>query len=205
MVLVIVAGAWGSAACVGSVHVHIYSGDFTLSIPSPDEPESEYGRGWMADAIIEIPDHIVISDLDIGVTLAHESLFDLQILLQSPVGTNVTLNLAGNLAFIVRGEDDRLTAVGGSGVLIFDDEADVSIEQATEPFFSSYRPVWDLSLLDNEDSFGPWRLRIYDAFYADTGTLNSFELVITTPEPATAVLLILGFSLMTLLNHPRKI
>jgi subtilisin-like proprotein convertase family protein len=204
MILVIVAGAWGSAICTGSVHIYS-SGNFSLLIPSPDEPESEYGRGWMADAIIEIPDHIVISDLDIGVILAHESLFDLQILLQSPVGTNVALNLAGNLAFIVRGEDGGLTAVGGSGKLIFDDEADVSIEQATEPFFSSYRPVWDLSLLDNEDAYGPWRLRVYDAFYADTGTLNSFELVITSPEPATAVLLILGFSLMTLLNHPRKI
>ena len=198
MILVVVAGAWGSAICAGSVH--IYSGNFNLLIPAnPDDT-----KGWMADAVIEVPDHLVISDLDISVTLAHESLFDLQILLQSPVGTNVALNLAGNLAFIVRGEDGRLTAVGGSGKLIFDDEADVSIEQATEPFFNSYRPVWGLSLLDSEDSFGPWRLRIYDAFYADTGILDSFELIITTPEPATAVLLTLGFSLMTRLNHPGK-
>jgi len=198
MILVIVAGAWGSAICADSVH--IYSGNFTLRIPA----ELNSSKGWMTDAIIEVPHHLTISDLDIGVTLAHESLFDLQILLQSPVGTNVALNLAGNLAFIVRGEDGRLTAVGGLGTLIFDDEADVSIEQAAEPFFSSYRPVWDLSLLDGEDSFGPWRLRIYDAFYADTGTLNSVELVIAAPEPATAVLLTLGFSLMTLLNHTTK-
>ncbi len=198
MILVIVAGAWGSAICAGSVHT--YSGNFNLLIPAnPDDT-----KGWMADAVIEVPHHFIIHDIDVGITLTHTSVFDLQILLQSPVGTNVALNLAGNLAFIVRGEDGRLTAVGGSGEWIFDDEADVSIEQATEPFFSSYRPVWGLSLLDSEDSFGHWRLQIYDAFYADTGTLDSFELIITTPEPATAVLLTLGFSLMTRLNHPTK-
>lgn len=196
-ILVIVAGACGGAVYAGPVH--IYSADFNLPIPA--EPNS--GKGWMADAIIEVPYHLFVSDLDIGVTLTHESLFDLQILLQSPVGTNIALNLAGNLAFIVRDEDGRLTAVGGSGELIFDDEADISIEQATEPFFSSYKPVWSLSLFDSEDAYGPWRLRIYDAFHDDTGTLNSFELMITTPEPATAVLLILGSGLIILFKPHR--
>jgi len=105
--------------------VHIYSAEFDLPIPSPDAPESEYGKGWMTDAIIEIPDPLTIHDLDIRISLTHEALFDLQILLQSPAGTNVVLNLAGNLAFIVRGKDGRLTAVGHSGELFFDDEADV--------------------------------------------------------------------------------
>ena len=179
--------------------VHIYSGQFDLPIPAnPDDT-----KGWMADAVIEITDHFTIHDLDVRISLTHEALFDLQILLQSPAGTNVLLNPAGNLAFIVRGEDGRLTAYGGSVEWFFDDEAEVLIEDATEPFVGAFRPVWNLSLFDNEDACGTWRLRIEDWWQADTGTLNSFELTITTPEPATAILLLLGAGLMTLFR-PRR-
>ncbi len=179
---------------------HIYSRSFDLPIPAPDDPGSELGKGWMADAIIEITDHLTIDDLDICISLTHGAFLDLQIILQSPAGTNVILNLAGNLAFIVRGEDNRLTTVGGSAQFVFDDEAGLSIEQAAEPFTDSYRPAWTLSSFDNEDAYGTWRLQIYDRLEADTGTLNSFELIITTPEPATAILLILGIALLRLQN-----
>ena len=115
-ILVIVVG-FSFPVYAGSVH--IYRSDFNLLIPAPHEPDSRYGRGQMDDAIIEVPGHFIISDLDIRFTLTHESLFDLQIILQSPAGTNVALNLAGNLAFIVRGKDGRLTAVGHLGELVF--------------------------------------------------------------------------------------
>lgn len=172
--------------------VCIYRADLNLPIPSPDDPESDFGKGWMTDAVIEIKEHFVISDLDIGITFSHESLFDLQVLLQSPAGTNVVLNQAGNTAFIVRGEDGRLTNVGGSGQWYFDDEAELSIEHAEEPFFGSFIPVWNLSGFDGEDAYGLWRLRIYDAFYGDAGCLSEAEIMITAPEPVTAVFLILG-------------
>jgi len=201
-ILVIVAGACGGDA-VYAGPVYTYHGSFNLPIPAPDEPESEFGRGWMASAVIEVPDHHIITDLDINISLTHESLFDLQILLQSPAGTNVALNLAGNLAFIVRDKDGKLRPVGGSRDLLFDDEAQVSIEQASIPFVGPFRPVWSLSLFDKEDSFGLWHLQIYDAFYADTGTLNNFELIFTVPEPATATLLTLGAGLLLLLR-PRR-
>jgi len=197
-ILVIVAGACGGAVYAG--HVHIYSGNFNLRIPA----ELSSSKGWMADAIIEVPDHFVISDLDIGVTLTHESLFDLQILLQSPKGTNVSLNPAGNLAFIVRGEDGRLSTYGGSVEWFFDDEAEVSIEQATEPFAGAFKPVENLSSFDEQDAYGLWHLRIYDAFYNDTGTFNRFELMITAPEPATAVLLTFGIGLVSLFKSRKQ-
>jgi len=182
--------------------VHIYGGEFDLPIPAMDDPQREYGRGWMADALIEVPVSFNIHDLDVRLTLTHEALFDLQILLQSPAGTNVLLNPAGNLAFIVRGEDGRLTAYGGSVNWVFDDEAEVLIEEATEPFVGVFRPVWNLSLFDNEDTCGLWRLQIEDRWQAHTGNLDSFELIITTPEPATAILLLLGTALITLLKPP---
>ena len=201
-ILVILAGAWGG---VRANPVYTYQGRFSLPIPAPDDPESKFGKGQMEDAVIEVPYRHIISDLDISISLTHESLFDLQILLQSPAETKIALNLAGNPAFLVRDKDNRFRPVGGSMNLFFDDEAQVSIEQASDPFVGPYRPVepYQLSEFDGEDSFGLWRLQIYDAFDANTGTLNTFELVITTPEPATAILLTLGAGLVTLFKRPK--
>jgi subtilisin-like proprotein convertase family protein len=173
--------------------VYIYGGDFNLPIPAnPDDT-----KGWMADAIIVVPKSFLIWDVDVAVGLTHGAFFDLEIILQSPAGTNVLLNPAGNSAFIVKGEDG-LRPVGGSVQWFFDDEAKVSIEQATEPYSGPYQPVELLSAFDGENAFGQWRLRIYDAFYNDTGTLNRFELTITAPEPASAILLTFGVCLMRL-------
>ncbi len=193
MVLVIVAGAWGSAIRAGSVHVHIYSGNFNLLIPAnPDDT-----KGWMADAIIEVPHHLTISDLDAGISLTHTNVFDLQIFLRSPTGTIICLNM-----YDVYKE---FAVYPNYTNTIFDDEALFSIKEGEPSFTGRFRPIepYRLSAFDGEDSFGPWRLRIYDAFYADTGTLNSFELVITTPEPATVILLTLGAGLSILLR-PRR-
>ena len=178
--------------------VHTYSGNFNLPIPAPDEPEGEYGKGWMDDAIIEVRDYHIIHDIDVCITLMHTSVFDLQIFLQSPAGTELCLNMY-NL-------DEYFEGANYTNI-IFDDEAEVPIEQGEAPFTGRFRPLdpYRLSAFDYENSFGLWRLQIYDAFYADTGTLNSFELMITTPEPATAILLILGTGLMTLFKPRRNL
>jgi len=192
MVLVVVAGAWGSAICAGSIH--IYSSDFNLRIPA--EPADT--RGWMEDAVLEIPHHYTIYDVDVGITLTHTNVLDLQIFLRSPAKTTICLNMY-NL-------DPPLNKGANYTQTVFDDEALLAIEDAQPPFTGRFRPLepYRLSAFDGEGSFGPWRLRIYDFWPLDIGTLNHFELVIATPEPATAVLLTLGFSLMTLLNHPGK-
>ncbi|GAH05009.1 unnamed protein product, partial [marine sediment metagenome] len=88
---------------------------------------------------------------------------------------------------------------------IFDDEAEVSIEGAAAPFTGRFKPRGPgrLKAFYDQDPFGPWRLQIYDMFDWDTGTLNSFELTITTPEPTTVILLLLGAGLMTVFK-PRR-
>jgi subtilisin-like proprotein convertase family protein len=202
VILIMMLSAYDRPVLAGSVYN--YPGDFNLPIPAPDQPESEFGRGWMADATLNVADHVTIYDLDVRLSLTHGSLFDLEILLESPAGTSVALNLAGNTAFIIRGEDGRLTAVGGTFDLLFDDEAATPIDQAAKPFTGPFQPTASLSSFDQQDAFGTWYLRIYDAFYADTGTLDGFELVITTPEPATAILLIFGTALATLLRPHQK-
>jgi len=203
-IVAVLLGVGAMSLPVFADEVYIYGRDFDLSIPSPEDPQSEYGRGWMADAVIQVSDPFTIYDLDVRISFTHESLFDLQIVLQSPAGTNVALSSAGNFAFIVRGEDNRLTAVGGSGEWFFDDEAQVSIEEATEPFFGSFRPVESLSLFDKENARGPWRLQINDRWQAHTGTLESFELTFTVPEPATVALLTLGTALAALFRPRRR-
>jgi subtilisin-like proprotein convertase family protein len=170
-----------------------YSGDFNLRIPA----KAGDTKGWMNDAVIEVPDHFIIHDINVGITLTHTSDFDLQISLKSPAGKTIYLNMY-NLDQFFKGANYTNT--------IFDDEAMLAIEQAQPPFTGRFRPLepYKLSAFDGKDAFGTWSLRIYDAHYYDTGTLNKFELVITNPEPATAVFLAVGFGLMTLLNHRGK-
>jgi hypothetical protein len=172
--------------------VYIYSDDFDLSIPAvPGDT-----RGWMADAIINITDNLVIHDLDVGITATHTSAFDLQIYLQSPAGTQLTLNMYNF---------DEFFEGGNYTNTIFDDEAAIPIEDAAPPFTGRFRPKAGslLSIFDNQNVNGVWRLRIYDAYYNDTGTLERFELIVSTPEPATAILLTLGTCLATLFR-PRR-
>jgi hypothetical protein len=81
---------------------------------------------------------------------------------------------------------------------VFDDEAPISISEGEAPFEGRFRPLdpAGLAAFDGEDAFGPWRLRIYDAYYMDAGSLESFGLFITAvptiPEPATMSLVLLG-------------
>lgn len=178
--------------------VHIYGGEFDLPIPAnPDDT-----RGWMADAIIEIPDHFTIHDLDVRISITHTNVIDLQIFLRSPTEKIICLNMFDvyNLDKFPRDENYK-----DFKDTIFDDEASVFVRQAEAPFTGCFRPIepYRLSKFDGEDTYGTWRLQIYDAFYADTGNLDSFELMITVPELATAILLLLGTGLITLLN-PRR-
>lgn len=173
--------------------VYTYQGDFNLQIPA--DPDAS--KGWMADAVIEIDSHFTISDIDVGVTLTHSNVFDLQISLQSPDGKSLCLNMYNPYNEFFTGADYSQT--------IFDDEALIPIDQAEPPFTGRFRPNNGslLEIFDGQDAYGPWQLRIYDAYYHDTGTLDSFELAITIPEPATVVLLVLGTGCAALLR-PRK-
>jgi subtilisin-like proprotein convertase family protein len=172
--------------------VHIYSGDFNLPIPKPDSKDPYISKGWMADAVIEVPDHFIISDLDVGINLTHTNVFDLQIFLQSPAGTRICLNM-----FDFKKE---FSVYPNYTDTIFDDEALLSIKEGEAPFTGRFRPLepYKLSKFDGQDACGSWRLQIYDAFYWDTGTFNHLELTITAPEPATAILLTLGICLTRL-------
>jgi len=171
---------------VYAVPVYIYGGDFDLRIP--EDPDESYG--WMADAVIDIPDHYDICDLDVKVTVTHSNVFDLQLFLVSPAGTVVFLNGYGINDFF---NDPNYIET------IFDDEALVPIEEGEAPFTGRFRPRESLNIFDGEGTFGTWRLRIYDQFPYDTGTLDSFELFVVVPEPAAVFLL--GFGSVFILSR----
>ena len=180
--------------------VYTYGGDFNLHIPA--EPDDT--RGWMPDAIINIPDSFPVLDLDVRISLTHTSAFDLQVFLQhtveidgKPVKTRICLNMYDFEKGFFKGRDYINT--------IFDDQAHIPIERARSPFTGRFRPrsPFRLSTFNDHNAFGQWSLQIYDAYYYDTGSLNYFELTITAPEPATAVLLMLGAALISLYT-PRR-
>jgi subtilisin-like proprotein convertase family protein len=172
----------------------IYSGDFDLPILD----RQDWGSP-LAEAIINIPDHLTIYDLDVGINVTHTNVFDLQIFIQSPGGTRLCLNVYDSRDDFFKGEDYVQT--------IFDDEAEIPIEQGSAPFTGRFRPKAGglLQVFDGEDAYGLWRLQLYDLWYWDTGSLENVELIISmsepaivVPEPAALTLLAIGVGLMTL-------
>jgi subtilisin-like proprotein convertase family protein len=163
--------------------VYTYGGEFNLPILDPSGP-----GGLMTLATIDVPDLVIINDLDVHINITHTNVFDLQLFVQGPDGTKICLNMYHFTEFF-KGADYKWT--------IFDDEAEVPIEEGEPPFAGRFRPkALDphnlLEVFTGKNAYGPWQLQIYDMWPVDSGTLDSFELVITAPELATAMILILG-------------
>lgn len=192
-VVFIIAACLGPTALPAVANVRVYGARFDLPIPI----DLQTGKGWMPDATITIEDHHIISDLDVALSLTHSSVFDLQIFLQSPKGTTVLLNMYDYHQFFT-GADYTKT--------LFDDQATVPIEQGSPPFTGRFIPKGGnaLQAFNNQDAYGSWHLRIYDAFEGDTGTLNNFQLIVTTPEPTSLVILTTGAAALIMFRPRRR-
>jgi subtilisin-like proprotein convertase family protein len=157
-----------------------YEDNFNLPIPQ----DPDFSKGWMADAVINIPDHHIIKDLDIEVNITHTNVFDLQLFLVSPAGTTVCLNKYTIPEFFIKANYIDT---------IFDDQATLSIKQGQAPFTGRYHPLNPLNVFNGQDTFGLWQLRIYDAYYSDRGKLDSYGLFVSgVPEPSTFLILVMG-------------
>ncbi len=188
------------AGCVSfacAAPVRIYGRDnFNKSIPA--DPQNS--KGPMEEATITITDNFTISDLDVIITIDHTNVFDLQLFLESPAKTRICLNIYDFKKEFFKGKGYTQTR--------FDDEAALGIEHGRAPFNGRFRPkAIDpqnlLAAFDGESLAGTWKLQVYDSFFYDTGYLKTFKLIVTIPEPASAVLLTFGI-LFAMLPRPRR-
>ena len=177
----------------GTSLVYTYGGRFDLQIPA----DATATRGWMQDAVVTVFDHVLICDLNVHVDIRHTCVFDLQLALEGPHGTVVMLNASDPFAGYYKGENYEST--------IFDDEANVAIEEASPSFTGDFRPLESLSVFDGRDAYGIWSLHVHDGYYVNTGCLEYFALVIAVsppdasvpvPVPAAAGMTVLGLILI---------
>ncbi len=118
---------------------------------------------------IEVPAMTaLVSDIDLGLSLSHTWLGDLDVFLISPSGTRVELftDLVSNK-----------TAMTGT---ILDDEGTQNITQGASPYTGRYMPEGLLSAFDGESPVGIWTLEITDDNRVDSGTLFEWSLGLTT-------------------------
>jgi len=165
----------------GTTITYVYDGPFR-SIPA----DANLNIGPMDDAVIDVPEHLIISDLDVAVDIVHTNIFDLEMILKGPTGQEIYLNAYYDTNDFIKAQNYSNT--------VFDDEAVLAIEQGSAPFTGSFKPKDGnfLSTFDGTDAFGQWRLYINDLYYEDSGYLENFELRITVPEPAAFVLFTLA-------------
>jgi len=122
---------------------------------------------------ITVSDSFTIVDLNIVLNITHTRDNDLRVVLINPDGLVIEL-----FAYV----GDRGEGFIGTNL---DDDALTSIVDGTAPFTGVYRPVGDLSLLEGMDVQGNWTLEIYDVKKFETGTLNSWSLVVERGDSLT--------------------
>jgi len=144
-------------------------------ISTPPEPTNEYCSNDVPREIededtitstLVITDSGTIADLNVKLDISHSYIKDLDVFLIGPDMTRVEL----------------FTDVGGSGDsfsdTILDDEASSPVTQGSAPFAGSYKPEGKLSDFDGKNITGTWTLEVTDDAGGDTGTLNSWCLIV---------------------------
>ncbi len=116
---------------------------------------------------LSIDQDITIADINVNFTISHTYDSDLIIRLYAPDGSSSLLvNRRGGSA------NNFINTT-------IDDEAGTAISRGRAPFTGSFRPETSLSTFDSKNARGIWILEVYDNGRRDTGTLNSFSLIVT--------------------------
>lgn len=115
-----------------------------------------------------------VSDVNIGLLMAHTYRSDLQITLVSPTGTRVVVS-------------NRIGGGGDNFNALMDDSAATPIANYTgndtitalPPYNGTYAPSSTLSAFNGQNSSGTWTLEICDAAAQDSGTFYQADLYLT--------------------------
>lgn len=113
---------------------------------------------------IEVNYDLKILDLDIFVDIEHPYIEDIALYLEAPEGSRylLTSELGGD------GQDYTNT--------VFDEEATVTIDNASPPFTGSFKPLQSIQSLYGTSSAGSWKLIVEDRYMEDTGRLLAFKI-----------------------------
>ncbi len=144
------------------------------------------------DTQLYIPIHGTITDLDISLDLKHTSFCDLVITIESPTGVSATISIYD--------EDTFVKGKQSFGWITLDNESAIKIDFAQNLSVGSFLPTGlkPISRFYGRQSFGMWKIKIYDQVYYDTGMLDGirFDMAIEPdvavaavwiPEPATLI------------------
>jgi subtilisin-like proprotein convertase family protein len=157
--------------CAGTPGLaHTYSGTANLAIPDGG------GSANPATHTITVPDSFTIGDVDVRNTVTHTWVGDVSVTLQHGTTTVTLVDRPG-----YAGSGFGCSADNFSNIAL-DDEGTLSIEgqcvtNLTSP--PNYTPNAALSAFDGQNSSGTWTLRVYDSATSDTGTFNSWSVVIS--------------------------
>ncbi len=127
-----------------------------------------------------------INDVDLGLDITHTWIGDMEITLESPAGTVVTLrdNYNGNVDNLVGTYDDESANAEDGGTTDISPNAGTSV--------ADLQPLNALSVFDGEDPNGTWTMTITDTVGGDDGTLNSWDLVVTATAAVVLTVPTLG-------------
>lgn len=149
----------------------------TLSYPAGGLPQA-YGSGTPCSSpftgIINVPDSLTISDIDIRFRASHPWRTDTNLSITSPDGTIVDL-LTGNYA--ANRDNYNVTFDDDAGVVVDTGAHDVN-QSATGPGMDVRSEGDPLSNFDGEDAQGNWSFSICDVYpAADNGSLLELSLM----------------------------
>ena len=118
---------------------------------------------------LQVPDALVVGDIDLWVNVTHERMDEISLRLRSPSGTIIQL----------------ATKQGGAGKgyhdIVFDDQAANTLATFSDSEGQRYQPEQSLGIFQQLSAQGEWQLLVDDAnLQANVGSVNSFWLGFTT-------------------------
>ena len=133
---------------------------------------------------IDVPDPVVIDDLNVALNISHTWAGDLVVELTSPAGTTITL-----VDRVGRPSPSSCGYSNNNIITTLDDESSGGpVENADPPTGPSYTPEQALSAFDGQNAQGTWTLTVSDTVRFDVGTLNSWSLIIEDSEAAATAI-----------------
>ena len=159
-----------------------YTNNTPVAVPDGISGTCGTQPGAPATSTITVPVAISISDLNVALNISAAWVGDVIVRLTSPAGTTITLVDQPGVTGVGCGfsSDNLITTLD-------DESGGGPVENGNPPTQPSYTPQQALSTFDGQNAAGVWILTVIDASLADTATLNSWSLIISTAMPPVAV------------------